>query len=136
MGRRSRHILGVATSGQQCTDLVTNRQPAHTVTDCRDFTRGFQPRQITGCRGRGIQTGALQRVGPIDPRISNLDHHLPMLWLRHRPLDKLEHLGPSGFGDLDGAHSLCHDVKFLRLGVGLILFFHSIGLASASYNPN
>ena len=96
--------LCVSASGQERTNLIADGPFGHARTHFGNDPCPLQPRQITGtCRGV-IKAGTLQRIGPIDPGISQGNHHLPMTCARTGTRGDLQHVSCAGRRNFNSRH--------------------------------
>jgi hypothetical protein len=85
-------ILGIAAAGDERADrLALSRAPGDGAGD-------FEPGNGRRPRRRRVEAAALHHVGPVDPGRRDRISTSPGPGFRHRPLDRLQHFGPAGFG--------------------------------------
>ena len=97
-------VLGVSTSGDQCTDVAANQPSTGLIGGGHDLTGNLQTGNIRRPWWRRIHSLALHDVGSIHARRRHLDQHFanPGRW--HLPVDRLEHMWIAGRGDFDSGH--------------------------------
>ena len=70
------HVLGVASPGEQCANLLSGNESGDITADGGDRSRHLQADDVAGPGRRRILSGGLQQVRPIDPRRGHGDQHL------------------------------------------------------------
>ncbi|OIQ73648.1 hypothetical protein GALL_447090 [mine drainage metagenome] len=116
MGRRRRHILGIAAARQQGANLIAQLPPADPRPHRGHHARPLQPGQVRRARRRRIGPRALQGIGPVHPGIGHANHDLAQPRHGHRPLAQRQNLRPARLGNLDSPHHSASPDGFTRPG--------------------
>jgi len=109
-------IFRIATTGQQCANLVAHGQTANAFAYPRNTSADASGPQMLAVGGGGV---TCQRVaaqsGRFTPAYATFDQQPAVGWLRHRPVCPAEHVsGRTRFGDFYARIVSCHCLRSLR----------------------